>query len=143
MSDGEVSIEKWGNGEPAWTREHDALIARVAEGWIKAESYSVEGAETVYYAYDDYFLPGGTGLNDVVFLPNYLTDLTAIARAQEAWRLQDPSRRWFETTSRVRQGSEACCRMCQLNPHERWRGYDPIESAARAWATWRACGGVE
>ena len=116
-----------------WTREHDALIARVAECY---DILWVGGTEPHMLTKDRINLGPA---------PHYLTDLTAIARAQEAWFQQDVLLRMF----RVERFEEFIghktlfvCAMIGVNPSEVSATGD-TESAARAWATWLACGGVE
>ncbi len=88
----------------AWTREHDALIARLAEGW---EVYSWDD---IWIGLDCHEVAGMAGYElhrkrhpDEIFLdrqarftvPHYLTDLTAIVRAAEAWRKSAKHNQWI------------------------------------------------
>lgn len=116
-----------------WSRAHDALLAERAEGWRIIQ----HGNE--YYT--EFQLGGGTwGIKPV---DHYLTDLAAIARAQEAWRLKDADFRAYEIEA-VGGGVRCECRDWNHggNLHAaRFTATEPTESAARAWATWRALGG--
>jgi hypothetical protein len=79
-------------------------------------------------------------------MDHYLTDLTAIARAQEAWRLQDEDKRWYELISAKLMvfSDEIYQAQSIMYTHMGvFTGVADTESAARAWALWRACGGVE
>lgn len=100
-----------------WTRAHDALIARVAEG---LDEYA--GSER--------------------YAPHYLTNLTATARAQEAWRNQSPATRTYTIEAPSGENPMFRVNMYANNEPRAWvHGDDPAEFAARAWALWRACGG--
>ncbi|NBW10798.1 MAG: hypothetical protein EBR82_22500 [Caulobacteraceae bacterium] len=112
-----------------WTREYDALIARVAEGWEYRDGQPDTCNGHGYWV---------DSVGDMRGISHYLTDLAAIARAQEAWRLQDADNREYTVTV-SRHG--ILCRMFDVLT---CYGFPAAtEAAARAWATWRACGGVE
>lgn len=114
-----------------WTRAHDALIAERAEGAKPIKDCKMP--ERLW----KWRWPDGR----VDFLPTYLTDLAASARAQESWRLQDADLRSYMIES----GDEGwiSCECRDWKQDDIFTADDPIESAARAWATWRACGGGE
>jgi len=116
-----------------WTREHDALIARVAEG--------LKVIESEYEADWTTWRPGQAVRWKLAY---YLYDLSAIARAQEAWRKQDPENRSYQFWSI---GPELIAKKASCTMIDAMKGHDCIEplpeAAARAWATWRSCGGVE
>lgn len=117
------------NNQP-WLRKYDALIAERAEG-LKVFQCEA-GAWWVHAA---------TGHRP---LDHYNEDLAASARAQEAWRLQKPKKRWYSHTSPSHvELSGNHWSICVEGRDTVGRGGDSTESAARAWALWRACGGAE
>ena len=120
-----------------WTREHDALIARVAEQrTVLGPDYrTVKEPHWLHHSGDYYD-----------WIPNYLTDLTAIARAVEAWKQQSPKLRWWG----IRRESviHGWCRQGKTESmwgeaHVYGEHVGETVAEAMAWALWRACGGVE
>jgi hypothetical protein len=107
-----------------WTRAHDSLIAERAEG-LK-----------VFRTASEWWVETATGHRP---LDHYLTDLAAIARAQESWRLQEPEKRWYGV--HVHRNGAECFMFWDAEPGPSEDREN--ERAARAWATWRACGGGE
>lgn len=114
-----------------WSRQHDALIAERAEGlkvtWVPVTCPDWVGP--VYY--DDQ--------GREKFIDHYLTDLAASARAQEAWRMQEPEKR---TISIYFGPSGVKCEMHEADKPTHV-SHNPKESEARAWATWGACWGIQ
>lgn len=119
-----------------WSRSHDALIARVAEGlevtWI--ECWGPSGRDPHVEAKDK--------RDWMDRVADYPSDLPAAIRAAEAWRKQ--GERWYSI--------EAPSRTC--NPEYFHAslysvGNKPVIitagtiAEALAWALWLACGGVE
>ena len=119
------------SNDKQWLRSHDALIAERAEGLALIQSNY-----TYWSSAKERWQP----------IPHYLTDLAAIARAQEAWRLQEPKKRRYFMYSPVGPDDKFDCECHTDLPGDDldcFIGEADIEPAARAWATWRACGGVE
>lgn len=120
-----------------WLREHDALIAERAEGrtvfWLpfgrseKLEPHWVRKTGGVEMAYYD---P----------IDHYNTDLAAVARAMEAWRLQEPDYRAWAIESHEGQ-IDAECRDWE----KRYRGHSENGGIPHACAAalLRALGGGE
>lgn len=71
-----------------WSREHDALIARVAEGLEVEEVF--RGVP---------YVPNPARLGHSIPLPAYNTDIAACMRAAEAWRVKENGSAVFGVTS--------------------------------------------
>lgn len=150
MSDNTTAFEQ------QWTREHDALIARVAERkiveWHRRETRHPGICNDI--GSEDFCSKGGPlpwQKGDWTPIASYSTDLAAIARAGEAWRTSDDEAdRTIQVYSPVERPGllfrAECCENYHDGSNYEWRtfkGEGETEVQARAWALWRACGGDE
>lgn len=113
-----------------WSREHDALIARVAEGLTQSEVDPGVWTAPARLA---------------TYLPSYNTDIAACIRAAEAWRTHRPKieREW--TLSSPSADWPEYSAKCEDSTGElqEWFGNADTPAKSLAWALWKACGGVE
>lgn len=111
----------------AWTRQHDRLIAEVAEGW--KDDRKISG-----YWVDK------TGFRHL-FPQSYETDSASVLRAYEAWRAKDVENRLISVEI-----FEDCSHTVKLRDYAKQRGpvgvyTEPLFIDALRWALWQACGG--
>lgn len=122
-----------------WTRDHDALIARVAEN---GKANRERGMPERLWKYE---FPDGRR----EYLDIYNANLTSVARAGESWRTSnDDIDRTIQIYSAVDRAGlpfrAECSENYRVGDKYEWRtfkGEGESEVEARAWALWRACGG--
>ena len=118
-----------------WTREHDDLIARVAEGGIAQQEKGIP-ARLWKYKFPD-------GRRE--HLPTYSTDLAACFRAAEAWKAIDVDRRGYSTMSASSSQPTAICWTSPrcLVGEDLYQGQGKEPSQALAWALYNAVKGIK
>jgi hypothetical protein len=130
-----------------WTREHDALIARVAEGAeirtcdeaMNAHRVTSPGARKHYRETGGnhwYVTPDGESMP----VSNYNTDIVACLRAAEAWRKQEPRIRAYEIESPRSEGG-AFTGVASSAPDFNLEEAGATAAEALAAALYFACGG--
>lgn len=130
-----------------WTRSHDALIARVAEGlevktWgehVGAEFFRKNG-DRPQSMLDEPGFATGPRSHEFDSIAEYKTDIAAGIRAAEAWVAQDRDYRavniriFGEATVEITDYSSEAGSISEISH---------LIAEALAWALWKACGGVE
>ncbi len=124
--------------ERQWTREHDALIARVAEGFAVSplETRALPDWHGVGGDATDYWRECKGAQLGFIAISAYNTDLAAVVRASEAWRKSDPKGYWRIDSPCNNAGDLFVARFsgCQFADGE-------TAAIALAWALYFACGG--
>ncbi len=135
--------------ERKWTRAHDALIARVAEGKDVIEVEWIGGRKD--YGFKSSSFPGPFRHPSQAYshVDMYENRLESIARAGDAWRVKDEEiDRTITINSAIARLEEPFTAEFRENYEDgqnyEWRtfkGDGDTESEARAWALYFACGG--
>ena len=139
-----------------WTREHDAVIARECEGvgeiFKGNQNWVHDGFGSMKHnPMDMYYVAGDEHGHAPVGVPHYSTDLSAIARAGEAWRTKDED---IDRTIQVNSPVERmglpfrveCSENYRVGENYEWRtfkGGAEDETLARAWALYNAVKGTK
>ena len=135
-----------------WTREHDALIARIAEGVEiltceqMCDRLEVWSAASRKWYHDQY---GDAWVKDdkEVWIPLYAysTDLVAAVRAAEAWcgRHLEDDWYWSLCSPKYEGWKHEASLIKTSRPKKEFEGLGDTPAAALALAVWDACGGPD